>query len=1090
MNFKSFTKSLIASTALTAIAFTQAQAEDGTHLLRDPAISKDHIAFIYAGDLWIADKEGKSAKRLTSSASEESDPTFSPDGTKIAYTGNHENNADVYVISVNGGQPERLTFHPGDDVVLDWSANGKEVAFASDRETNHGRSDQLYHAFMDGRLPEKQMDARVFRGRYDRAQDLFAYIPYVSGYNGLFGGTSGWRGYRGGSVPAIHVMDIDANTVAVIDGKEATNFDPMFVEDNLYFLSDRNDTTINLFKFDPARETANQVSDDNVWDIRSADSYGEDIIFERGGRLFMFDTQSETEDVLDISIKPDLQQLRQQWKNASQTLQAFKISPNGKRVAVTARGDVFTVPVKDGSTRNISQTPTRDYTAIWSTDGQKLAYIDAFETTQYLIIQDQKALDDSKRIELNDNFNFLMDWSSDGEHIIFTDNKLRLHALNIETRQSDVFSEGARREDVQITLSPDGNWVAFTQEQANFNRDLYLYNLKSGQSTLLTDGMVDISSPAFSPDGQYLYFAGSTNSGPTQIGLDMSSREEPIRSAIYAAVLASDGQSPLQKALGDEEPETESDDETENGEEEKKSVLDLEGLSDRIVALPIPQDNYSDIAISKEGHLFAIRNVQAGTRIVPPGESSADYNDLIRYDFKERKMDTMMSGVMSLDMSETGEHMALLSSKRVIMTAEVSDKIDAKPLNMSDVKMKIDPREEWATIFDEVWRMQKAYFYDPNMHGLDWDAIYDRYRPLVEHAGRREDLTAILVEMIGEMQVGHNRTGGGDTHREDGTNTGLLGADLELVRGAHRITKIYSGENWNPFIDSPLAGPGIDIETGDYIISIDGHKLQETDNIFEHLQGKAGKLVTLGIASSPRGRVRDVVIEPTRSENGARLWNWIESNRKFVDEATDGRVGYVYLPNTSNAGFTLFNRMFFSQTDKDAIIFDERANGGGHAANYITDVLSRKYLASWKDSVGLTYNTPGGAMFGPKVMLVDQDAGSGGDFLPYSFREYGLGPVIGTRTWGGLIGISANPPLIDGGYVSVPNFRFIDVNYEWTVENEGVAPDIEVTLDPTLTNIGQDSQLDRAIDEIKDLLDNFEPTVPTEAPPYPTELGK
>jgi len=338
---------------------------------------------------------------------------------------------------------------------------------------------------------------------------------------------------------------------------------------------------------------------------------------------------------------------------------------------------------------------------------------------------------------------------------------------------------------------------------------------------------------------------------------------------------------------------------------------------------------------------------------------------------------------------------------------------------------------------------------------------------------------------------GHNRTGGGDIHRDEGANTGLLGADLIMENGRHKLVKIYSGENWNPYISSPLAGPGIDINEGDYILSVNGHDLGAKENIFEHLQGRSGQQITLEVSNFSSGKdSREVVIEPTSSENNMRLWNWVESNRKYVDEATNGKVGYVFLPNTAGAGFTFFNRMFFSQVDKDAMIFDERSNGGGHAANYITDILSRKYLAGWKDSVGMVYNTPGGAMFGPKVMLIDQDAGSGGDFLPYSFREHELGPLIGTRTWGGLIGISANPPLIDGGFLSVPNFRFFDVNYDWTIENEGTAPDIELILDSTKTNEGIDTQLDRAIEEITDALANFKAVVPTKAPPYPIEVGK
>jgi tricorn protease len=403
----------------------------------------------------------------------------------------------------------------------------------------------------------------------------------------------------------------------------------------------------------------------------------------------------------------------------------------------------------------------------------------------------------------------------------------------------------------------------------------------------------------------------------------------------------------------------------------------------------------------------------------------------------------------------------------------------------------IDPREEWRQIFNDVVRMEARYFYDPELHGLDWQAVADRYEPLLEHVGRREDLTSLLVKMIAEMQVGHNRTGGGDVYRSEGPGVGLLGADFSFEDGATRIEKIYTGELWNPFIEAPLAQPGLDVEEGDYILTVNGRPIGENGNIHMLLQGTAGQQVALGVADSPSGsNLRSVTVEPVSDEYAMRLWSWVEENRKRVDEETDGRVGYIYLPNTTTAGYTLFNRMFFPQAGKDALIIDERSNGGGQAANYVTDVLGRSYLSSWKDRQGAMFTTPGGAHYGPKVMLIDQDAGSGGDFLPYAFRTEELGTLMGTRTWGGLIGISANPSLIDGGYLTVPYFRFIDVDGEWSIENEGVAPDIEVKLDPVATNRGEDSQLNAAIEETLDMLDDYEPTVPEEAPAFPDELGQ
>nr|WP_269815557.1 PDZ domain-containing protein [Parvularcula mediterranea] len=403
----------------------------------------------------------------------------------------------------------------------------------------------------------------------------------------------------------------------------------------------------------------------------------------------------------------------------------------------------------------------------------------------------------------------------------------------------------------------------------------------------------------------------------------------------------------------------------------------------------------------------------------------------------------------------------------------------------------VDPKEEWAQIFSDVVRMEAAYFYDPDMHGLDWEATAEKYRPLLEHVGRRADLNTVLSLMIAEMQAGHNRVGGGDIPRPDSSGVGLLGADLSVRNGAVRIEKIYTGELWNPFVMGPLSEPGLDVEEGDYILTVNGMPIGDEGNLFQHLQGLTGQQVTLGVADSADGRgLRAVTVKPGGSEFAMRLWNWVEENRKRVDEATDGRVGYVYLPNTAGAGYTFFNRMFFPQADRDGMIIDERSNGGGQAANYVTDVLGRSYLSGWKDRYGKTFNTPGGAHYGPKVMLIDQDAGSGGDFLPYAFREEELGTLMGTRTWGGLIGISANPSLIDGGFLTVPFFRFYDTDYEWSVENEGVAPDIEVKLNPIATNEGTDSQLEAAIEKVLEDLEGWDDPVPDEAPAYPTELGQ
>ena len=510
-----------------------------------------------------------------------------------------------------------------------------------------------------------------------------------------------------------------------------------------------------------------------------------------------------------------------------------------------------------------------------------------------------------------------------------------------------------------------------------------------------------------------------------------------------------------------------------------------------MVALQVAERNYGNLEVADDGKLYYVDFVQPGASNEPPGQDAEEANALMRFDFEKKEAESVMSGVDAFGISADGKHILIANVDGSLATAEIADEIEPEALELDSLRVHVDPREEWALIFDEAWRMEKEFFYDPNMHGLDWQAIYDRYRPLVDHLGRREDLTALIVEMIAEMQVGHNRSGGGDIYREEEVGIGLLGANLRIDNGRYRLARVYTGESWNPFVVAPLASPGNEAREGEYILAVNGRELTAGDNIFAYLQGTAGEQVTLRVGPSANGRnARDIIVEPTDSERSLRLWYWIEANRRVVNEATGGRVGYVYLPNTAGAGYTYFNRMFFAQLDKEAIIIDERSNAGGQAANYITEVLSRKHLSGWKDRDGMVYNTPAGAIFGPKVMLIDQDAGSGGDYLPYAFRTLGIGKLIGTRTWGGLIGISANPALVDGGALVVPFFRFYDTNHEWSVENEGVAPDIEVSLDPIATNGGTDTQLQAAIKEVLAELDGFVSPVPTEPPAYPTELGQ
>jgi tricorn protease len=594
--------------------------------------------------------------------------------------------------------------------------------------------------------------------------------------------------------------------------------------------------------------------------------------------------------------------------------------------------------------------------------------------------------------------------------------------------------------------------------------------------------------------------------------------------AIYAAVLSAAGHSPLPPKSGDEdakgskasdkEKDKDKDKEKDSGKSEaaektkkgneddkadktdktdktiKPTRVDQAGLSQRFVPIPVAERNYERLAVGSDGALFYIARRQPGSSLEPPGPNRSADADLYRFNFEEREEKLLKSHLVDFSASADKKKLLLTVGEGKLEVADANEKLDAKAVDLGNVRMLVDPRQEWRQIFDEAWRMEQQYFYDPKMHGLPWAAIRTRYEPLLQFVQRREDLSELLVEMIGEMQVGHNRTGGGDVYSAASTGTGLLGADFIVENNQYRIQKIYQGDRWNPFIVAPLATAGVDVRESDAIVAINGHALDGSVNIFALLEGTAGKQVTLTVSRAGQAGTHTAVVIPIPNEAALRQWNWVEGNREYVDRKSGGKVAYVYLPDTAGDGYTFFNRMFFAQVDKPAVIVDDRRNSGGQAANYVLEVLNRKYLSGWKDRDALVFNTPAGAIYGPKAMLIDQDAGSGGDFLPYGFKRLGLGKLIGTRTWGGLIGISANPPLIDGGFLTVPFFRVFTPEGEWRVENEGVAPDIDVPLDPLAVNAGNDMQLDAAISDVLQQLKNAPEMPRKNAPPIPVHVGK
>lgn len=1111
-----FPRSLLAAAGLLATLAQASPAPAPTLMLRQPAVSQDHLAFVYAGDLWLADRSGGHARRLTSHAASEFAPRFSPDGRLIAFSASYDGNTDVYVIGLDGGVPRRLTWHSAPDMVNGWSPDGKRVLFASPREVLNSRSNQLYEVSVDGGYERKLMPAVAYEGAWSADGKQLAYRPYGAAH----AGASGWRQSRGGTTPPVWIMDMQGPGAGQrwqqIPHVNATDSAPVWAGGEVVFISDRADGAANLFAFNPATQALRQLTRETQWDVRSVDAHGSTLVYEAGGVIKQIDLAGGVPQVLPVSLAAVAPQVRPQWKDAGKALTQARLSSTGKRVLASARGEVFTVPVKEGqgSVRNLTETAgVREKDALWSPDGQRVAYVsDAPGMRHELVLQAQTGLGARERIALpREGYFTLMDWSPDGQWLVLSDNHLNLYRLGLAAGpqrgqllkiDTSLRRSGGGFGGLAVSFSPDSRWLAYTTTLANHFDQIRLHDFASGKSHAVTDGLAHAGSPAFSPKGDLLFFTASINSGPGQVGLDLSTQERPFRAGIYALLLAADGKSPLAPRAGDEDAKKDEkkDDEKKDDKkgdkkdpkkDDKKPVrIDLDGLDERLVALPVGERNYEALAVGADGALFYLQRPQPGAANDGPQAERTATGELWRFDFEERKPKLLKSGVADYSLSEDHKKLLLTVAGGKLEVGEAGDKPEPKPVDLSGLRARIDPRAEWKQIFDETWWMEKEFFYDPGLHGLDWQAVYDRYLPQLAHVQRREDLNELLVQMIAELQVGHNRTGGGDVLQEARVSVGLLGADFAVEQGRYRIARLYAGDRLDPNLRAPLAAPGLGVKEGDFLLAVGGQELDDKTNVYALLENTVGKQVVLAIAQDAAGKARrEITVEPIASEALLRRWAWIEANRRAVERKSGGRIAYVYMPDTGGQGYAHFNRMFFAQIDKPALIVDDRKNGGGQAANYVTELLARPYLSSWKDRDGLVYDTPGGAIYGPKAMLIDQDAGSGGDFMPYAFKRVGLGPLIGKRTWGGLIGISVNPPLIDGGFLTVPFFRFYTPEGEWRIENEGVAPDIDVELDPAAVNRGEDTQLDAAIADVLKRLESWQP-IQRKTPPAPATLGR
>lgn len=1052
--------------AIICLPFAGAGAQE-TRILRMPDIHGAAVAFAHGGDLWLGDvtaPDGSRPMRLTAGAGVARHPHISPDGAWVAFSADHDGNMDVYVVPAGGGQPQRLTWHPGDDVVRGWTPDGSAVLFASPRDLSYQRGGRLYKVATEGGFPEPLAMPLAWDGAYAPDGGRIAYQPFPA----ASAPPAAWDGYRGGTMPAIRLFDLAAQTSLRIPGGGGSNLHPVWLADAVYFLSDR-DGGWAVWRHDPDSGETERVTDPNPVGIDWLAGHDGRLVFSRDGWLHLLTAASGETRRLSFSLEADMAGRRPRWVAGKDFVTDAAPAPDGRAATFAMRGDIVTVDAA-GRTHPVTQSSgAHDRSPLWSPDRRLVAWLSDAGGDYRLRLREDAGQGMLREIELAGApaFYRLLSFTPDSRLVIYEDNHLNLYAVETDSGESRRIGRHARRWfplGFEVAVSPDSRWLAFTRQAPNYRRVLMLHDLTEGETIQVTQGMGSVGSPVFSRDGRYLYFTASTNSGPADAWLDMSNRGRPILRNVYAAVLAAGDPTPVRSEASGEGAESDRD--SKDAESPPATRVDAEGLAQRIVALPLTGRDYSDLAMGRDGALYLLARRPVSGEAPLPGAEDEAVHSIYRYRTDQVDARLFLSDVASMRMSADGGTLLVGRPDTGWARVAVGEDASVEPVSFDKAGIRVDPVAEWRQIFNEVWRLQRDFFYDPDMHGLDWPAVRDRYRGWLPHVASRGDLTFLLRKMLAGLRAGHVRVSGGDTPHDDTPRTGLLGADYTIENGLYRIARIYSGGRWTPFITGPLSIPGLGIQAGDYILAIDGRALTGDDNIHRIMAGKRGQRVSLTYSRTPsrRGAVT-LIVQPVRSEAGLRLWDWISDNRARVDEATDGRVGYVYLPNTAQDGFDLFNRFFFGQLDRQALIVDIRGNRGGQAADYVIETLARRHLGSWSDRDGLPYTTPMGAVFGPKVLLADQFAGSGGDFLAWAFRREGLGPIVGRRTWGGLIGIGITPALIDGGTVTAPYFRFFTPEGRWAIENAGVAPDISIDMDPATVIDGRDPQLEAAITE-------------------------
>ena len=1109
--------SILAAVFLSMTAMAAAQNVDSTRLLRQPTVSATHIAFAYANNIWTVERAGGRARRLTSFQGQTVNPRFSPDGKWIAFSAEYAGNLDVYLTPAEGGEPKRLTWHPGADTVQGWTHDGSAIVFASSRATSApSAAPRFWTVPAAGGVETPMALPRAYQGRISPDGARIAYRVNNS-----------WdderRNYRGGQNRPIWIVDLKTYDLTTPPWTDSKDMEPVWVGDGLvYFLSDR-DGVSNVWSYELLSRKLTQVTKFTDFDVKTLDGRADAVVFEQAGYIHELDPKTGREHIVNIRAAGDFPWMMPKWDDVTSRITNIALSPTGKRVVAEARGEIFTIPEEKGDIRNITNSASvAEREPAWSRDGKWISYFSDRSGEYALVIESQDGITAPREIPIrNAKHYYTPSWSPDSKKLLFTDTDLNVWVMDIASGQPKVLGNdpwAVPSRTLNPTWSPDSKWVAYASRLNTLYRAIFVANVETGEKKQITDGLADAMFPVWDPNGKYLWFLASTDFGLKSQWLDMTSYDREENFGLYLAVLKKGEASPLlpesdeDKGAPIDAPKPSASpapDATpspspaaEGASAPVNVVIDFDGLQQRIVSVSgVPERRYSELKLGLTGTVYYLQAPDAG--------SGARGSTLHRYKLSDRKTAVFVTNVAEYDVSADGKKLlyrtpapgggpgapppaaGAADSRPSLFLVDADKTPPTAGQGKLDVtlRMNVDPRAEFTQMFNEGWRNQRDYLYVPNLHGADWPKVKQMYAALLPYAMHRADLTYLIDMMGSEIAIGHSYVRGGALPEIPPSPGGLLGADFAIENNRYRITRIYDNESWNPDLRAPLASPGLNVSAGDYILAINGVELGTPDNIHRLLDGTANRQTVLTVNAQPSMTgSRQITVVPVANEQGLRTRAWVEGNRRLVDKLSDGQLAYVYLPNTGQPGYASFNRYYFAQQDRKGAIIDERFNGGGSAADYIIDVLQRDFDGYFNNVAGdrVPFTSPAAGIWGPKVMIINEMAGSGGDLMPYMFKRRKLGPLVGKRTWGGLVHTADSPTLLDGGTMIAPRGGFFSRDGKWAVENEGIGPDVDVENFPKDVIAGHDPQLERAVQEAMRMLKEKPIDRMMKEPPAPT----